>query len=192
MDKMCNGGEPGARILANGASICEDKGVNVKPFLGSAMLALWVGTCWAGPLTREDLAKRCDPRAIRFVSPLVTAKTEGQGVDVEADVKNAPYVTLIVTDGGDSFACDHYPIGWMRASREILAKSGFPRPTGFTNSAAGTVPPKTKVWAARGSGFLTRTTPTASEPIHTGLLVYRVPEGAREVFGRARRWTTPA
>ena len=66
-----------------------------------------VGMAAPNPVSREDLAKKCDPAALRYVSPILTTQTEGNALEVEADVKGAEYVTLIVTDGGDGYGCDH-------------------------------------------------------------------------------------
>ena len=156
----------------------------MKRFLGPSVLAVWVGTCLAGPVTRDELAKRCDPRSLRFVSPLVTAQTEGQGVDVEADVKDTPYVTLIVTDGGDSYACDHSD--WLDArfvggfGEKRLSQLDWVHEQCGWNATA-------KNKSVGGDGFKVQGKAYADGMgTHSpGLLVYRVPEGAEKFVARA-------
>jgi len=77
--------------------------------VGVAVLALATAAGLAAPVevTREELAKKCDPAALRYVSPMLTTKVEGNMLDVEANIKGVEYVTLIITDGGDGFGCDH-------------------------------------------------------------------------------------
>jgi putative membrane-bound dehydrogenase-like protein len=41
-----------------------------------------------------------------FASKVVSASTPGHAVDVEADIKDAKQLYLVVTDGGDGYACD--------------------------------------------------------------------------------------
>ncbi len=56
----------------------------MRQYVGALGLCLFSAACAraAQPVTREELAKRCDPQALRYVSPLVTARTEGQGKDL--------------------------------------------------------------------------------------------------------------
>jgi hypothetical protein len=143
------------------------------------------GVCLAAePVTRETLSAHCDSRALRYVSPLVTAKTEGQGVDVEADVRGVPYVTLIVTDGGDSYACDHSD--WLDArftgafgEKRLSQLDWVHEQCGWNSSV--------KNHSVAGSPFCVQGKAYA-DGIGThspGLLVYRVPEGAEKFLARA-------
>ena len=151
---------------------------------GSCLTVL-AGACLAAqPVTKEELSKRCDPRALRYVSPLVTAKTEGQGVDVEADVKDAPYVTLIVTDGGDSFACDHSD--WLDArfagsfgERRLSQLDWVHEQCGWNS------PVKNKSVSGRGFQVLGQDYADGVGTHSPGLLVYRVPDGAEKFLARA-------
>ena len=153
----------------------------------NVVLVLWalaLGVWAAEPLTREELAKRCDPRALRYVSPLVTARTEGQGVDVEADVKDAAYVTLIVTDGGDSYACDHSD--WLDArftgtfGEKRLSQTDWVHEQCGHNSTV-----KNKSVAGGGFKVLGKAFADGIGTHSPGLLVYRVPEGAEKFIARA-------
>ncbi len=47
-----------------------------------------------------------EPPKPEFASQLVTSKTPGHAVDVDADISGAKQLYLVVTDGDDSFACD--------------------------------------------------------------------------------------
>ena len=143
------------------------------------------GGAWASePVTREELAKRCDPRALRYVSPLVTAKTEGQGVDVDADVRDTPYVTLIVTDGGDSYACDHSD--WLDArftgsfGEKRLSKTDWLHEQCGWNSSV-----KNKSVAGSGFKVLGKDYADGIGTHSPGLLVYRVPDGAEKFLAHA-------
>ncbi len=150
--------------------------------LGS-MLAAGVALA-AQPVSKEVLAKRCDIRALRYVSPLVTAQTEGQGVDAEVDVRDAPYVTLIVTDGGDSYACDHSD--WLDArfvgafgERRLSQDDWVHEQCGWNCSV--------KNRSVAGGGLKVKGQ-SYSDGIGThspGLLVYRVPDGAERFLARA-------
>jgi len=152
----------------------------------------WVGVlagiaagAWAArPVTFEELATRCDARAIRFVSPLVTAQTPGQGVDVEADVRDAPYVTLIVTDGGDSYACDHSD--WLDArfvgsfgEKRLSQTEWVYEQCGWNSSA------KNKSVAGRPFGVQGKAYADGIGTHSPGLLVYRVPDGAEKFRAHA-------
>lgn len=55
-----------------------------------------------------------------YLSPLVNAKTVGHSVKVEADVKGVSDLYLVVTDGGDGFACDW--ANWVNP--EVVGKTG--------------------------------------------------------------------
>ena len=138
----------------------------------------------AEPLTPETLAKRCDARALRFVSPVVTAKTDGQGVDVEADVRDVPYVTLIVTDGGDSYACDHSD--WLNArftgpfgERRLSQADWVHEQCGWNSSA------KNKSVSGIGFKVLGKDYADGIGTHSPSLLVYRVPDGAEKFLARA-------
>jgi len=156
-----------------------------KNLLATGLYVSVLGSAWAaGPLTREELAKRCDPRALRYVSPLVTAKTEGQGVDVEADVTGAAYVTLIVTDGGDSYACDHSD--WLDArftgafGEKRLSQADWVHEQCGHNSTV-----KNKSVAGGGLKVLGKAYADGIGTHSPGLLVYRVPDGAEKFIARA-------
>jgi hypothetical protein len=144
-----------------------------------------MGCVWAAdPLTQESLAKRCDPRALRYVSPLVTAKTEGQGADVEADVRGTPYITLIVTDGGDSYACDHSD--WLDArftgpfgEKRLAQMSWVHEQCGWNSSA------KNKSVAGKGLKVLGKDYADGIGTHSPGLLVFQVPDGAEKLVARA-------
>ena len=41
-----------------------------------------------------------------YRSDVVTSRTPGHAVEVEADIAGAKRLYLVVTDGGDGFACD--------------------------------------------------------------------------------------
>ena len=145
----------------------------------------FLGCAWAAePLTKEELAKRCDPRAIRYVSPMVTAKTEGQGVEVEADVRATPYVTLIVTDGGDSFACDHSD--WLDArftgpfgEKRLSQMTWTHEQCGWNSSV------KNKSVAGKGFKVLGKDYSDGIGTHSPGLLVFQVPDGAEKFVARA-------
>jgi len=144
-----------------------------------------IGCAWAAvPLTHEELAKRCDPRALRYVSPLVTAKTEGQGVDVAADVRATPFVTLIVTDGGDNHACDHSD--WLDArftgtfGEKRLSQTDWVHEQCGHNSTV-----KNKSVAGGGFKVLGKAYADGLGTHSPGLLVFQVPEGAEKFVARA-------
>ncbi|HUG89823.1 MAG TPA: NPCBM/NEW2 domain-containing protein, partial [Planctomycetaceae bacterium] len=46
------------------------------------------------------------PGRPKFRSPIVTADTPGHAVDVDVDITGARELFLVVTDGGNGFACD--------------------------------------------------------------------------------------
>ena len=171
--RVCAGGADGLR-----------RGATMRSVLALCLVAV-SGVCLAAqPLTREMLAERCDAGALRYVSPLVTAQTEGQGVDVEADVRGTAYVTLIVTDGGDSYACDH--ADWLDArftgvsGEQRLSQMEWLHEECGWNSTA-------KNRSAAGSGLKVQGKAYA-DGIGThspGLVVYRVPEGAERFLARA-------
>ena len=153
-------------------------------WMAGVCLAFAGEVCAARALTSEELAQRCDPRALRFVSPLVTAKSAGQGVEVEADVRNTPYVTLIVTDGGDSYACDH--ADWLDArftgafGEKRLSQLDWSHEQCGWNSSA-----KNKSVAGGGLKVLGQAFADGIGTHSPGLLVYRVPEGAETFKARA-------
>ena len=157
----------------------------MKKILGVSLLALWVVPCTAAePLTKDELAKRCSPQALRYVSPMLTAKTEGQGADVEADVRGTPYVTLIVTDGGDSFACDHSD--WLDArftgafgEKRLSQLEWLHEQCGWNSSA------KNKSVGGGGFKVLDKAYADGIGTHSPGLLVFQVPEGAEKFVARA-------
>ena len=152
--------------------------------LAGVCAVLAVGVRGAQPLTREDLAKRCDARSVRYVSPLVTAKTDGQGVDVEADVTGTPYMTLIVTDGGDSYACDHSD--WLEARFAGSFGTTSLSQTEWVHEQCGwngTV--KNRSVSGKELRVLGKIYPDGIGTHSPGLLVYRVPEGAEKFLARA-------
>jgi hypothetical protein len=51
-------------------------------------------------------ARATDNPKAKFASPLVTSKTPGHAVEIDADISSAKQLYLVVTDGDDSFACD--------------------------------------------------------------------------------------
>ncbi|MCL2104249.1 MAG: NPCBM/NEW2 domain-containing protein [Kiritimatiellaeota bacterium] len=139
-------------------------------------LALSAVTAMAAPVTREELAKKGDPSVLRYVSPLLNTKTEGHTMDVEADVKGTDFVTLIVTDGGDSYACDHTDL----LDARFVGAGGEKRLTAleWTHEQCG--------WQATaknksvGGDALTVQGKTYADGIGThspGLLVFEVPKG---------------
>ena len=104
---------------------CED---DMKKLLWMTVLTVSASVGMAAnPVSKDDLAKQCDPAALRFVSPLLTTKVEGYMLDVEADVKGLDYITLIVTDGGDGYGCDH--TDWLEP--RFTGPSGEKRLTGM-------------------------------------------------------------
>ncbi len=157
----------------------------MKKILGVSVLAgLAMTALAAGPLTQAELATRCDPRALRYVSPLVTAKTEGQGVDVEADVRGTPYVSLIVTDGGDSYACDHSD--WLDArftgsfgEKRLSQLPWIHEQCGWNSSV------KNKGVSGKGFSVLGKAYADGIGTHSPGLLVFQVPDGAETFSARA-------
>ena len=156
----------------------------MKKIVGFSFLAVWALTgAAAEPLTQVELAKRCDPRALRYVSPLVTAKTDGQGVDVEADVRGTPYVTLIVTDGGDSYACDHSD--WLDArftgsfgEKRLSQMTWIHEQCGWNSSV------KNKGVAGKSFSVLGKAYADGIGTHAPGLLVFQVPDGAETFIAR--------
>jgi len=147
-------------------------------------VAASVGVAAPKPVSQEDLAKLCDPAALRFVSPMLTVKTEGHILDVEADVKGAEYVTLIVTDGGNGFGCDH--LDWLEP--RFVGPSGEKRLTAmeWEHEQCG--------WKSSAKnrnvdgGRLTVQGKVYEDGIGThspGLLVYEVPKGMETFRARA-------
>jgi hypothetical protein len=138
----------------------------------------------AETLTQAELAKRCDPRALRYVSPLVTSKTEGQGVDVEADVRGTPYVTLIVTDGGDSYACDH--TDWLDARfTGPFGEKRLSQMTWLHEQCGWNVSVMNKGVAGKGFKVLGKDYADGIGTHSPGLLVFQVPDGAEKFLARA-------
>ena len=58
------------------------------------------------PAQGEPGAKKSKRPAAKFESPLVTTKTKGHAVEVDADITGAKELYLVVTDGGNGFSCD--------------------------------------------------------------------------------------
>ncbi|MDR2849105.1 MAG: NPCBM/NEW2 domain-containing protein, partial [Verrucomicrobiota bacterium] len=143
------------------------------------------GLAWAAePVSRESLAKADGAEAVRFVSPLLTAKTEGHAVDVEADVRGARFLTLVVTDGGDSYACDHFD--WLEprftgpwGEKRLTELPWLHEQCGWQgsqkNRSVGGGPLKV-LGAEQPDGIGTHS---------PGLLVVEVPEGAQTFKARA-------
>ncbi|HBJ37454.1 MAG TPA: hypothetical protein DDZ51_22405 [Planctomycetaceae bacterium] len=57
------------------------------------------------PVATKPANAQANPRQL-FLSPSVTPKTAGHSIKIEADVKGVRDLFLVVTDAGDSFACD--------------------------------------------------------------------------------------
>jgi putative membrane-bound dehydrogenase-like protein len=64
-----------------------------------------------------------------FASKLVTAQTKNQAVDIDIDITGAKELYLVVTDGGDGFACDwaNWAEPQIDVPAEVRAKGELPR-----------------------------------------------------------------
>ncbi|MEQ8784688.1 MAG: NPCBM/NEW2 domain-containing protein [Pirellulaceae bacterium] len=61
------------------------------------------GATSAGEKTKAPVAGAAKPV---FTSPIVTPKTPGHAVEIDADITGASELYLVVRDGGDGFSCD--------------------------------------------------------------------------------------
>ena len=153
--------------------------------------ACWVVVCltaavgWAAnPVSRESLASLPGADAVRYVSPLIDAKTEGYSCEVEADVRGSQTLTLIVTDGGDSYACDHFD--WLEP--RFIGPWGEKRLTDLEWLHEQCGWQGTKKNKSVGGGALKvagKEQPNGIGTHSPGLLVVDVPEGAHTFKARA-------
>ena len=99
------------------------------------VLALLAGAAAAAPpvVTKEQLA--ADGKGnLLWLSELITRKTPGHAVDLDVEIKGATHLSLAVTEGGDSFACDH--TDWLDA--RLVGPAGVKQLTDLNWSHAAT------------------------------------------------------
>ena len=80
--------------------------------LGACAAVVQSGLCGEA-LSQEKLQALAGSVPVAAQSGLVTVQTAGAGVPLEADVRASKYLTLLVSDAGDSYACDHSD--WVEA-----------------------------------------------------------------------------
>ena len=83
------------------------RGKNMRMIIWGAISVFWACTCVAATLTKDEVAKRCEPKAVLYVSPLVTAKAAGPGVECSVDVSGLEEISLLTWTGGDASSCDY-------------------------------------------------------------------------------------
>src|SRR5947209_973186 len=79
----------------------------MEPFMMTLSRRFSVIACFAlAALGTHSSARASDVPKAKFASPLVTAKTPGHAIEIDAEISGAKQLYLVVTDGEDSFACD--------------------------------------------------------------------------------------
>lgn len=127
-------------------------------------------------LSREEVCALGDAAAVRYVSPMLTVKTPGHKIEVEADLRGAKTMALIVTDGGNGYGCDHTDLLEPRlvgpfGEKKLTALNYIHGETGW-----GTIH-KNKSVAGSPLKVLERTFLNGIGIHSPGLLIYSLPEG---------------
>ena len=153
--------------------------------MNSRMIIYWMGlncllfstvSMAQKEVSMNEVCALGEASAVRYVSPMLTAKTPGHKVDVEADLRGAKVMALIVTDGGDGYACDHTDILEPRlvgsfGEKKLVELDYLHGETGW-----GTIY-KNKSVAGSPLRVLERTFLNGIGIHSPGLLLYSLPEG---------------
>ncbi|MBI5834102.1 MAG: NPCBM/NEW2 domain-containing protein [Armatimonadetes bacterium] len=148
------------------------------------MVALVAGAVYAAPpVVNKDQMAEAGPN-VGFVSEVVTKRTPGRSVDIDVALGGAKFITLLVSEGGDSYACDH--CDWVDA--RFVGPAGTKRLTELD-----------WIFGVTGWGTLSKSKSPAGSPmsidgkpqadglgIHSpGLVLFAVPEGYDRFQARA-------
>jgi putative membrane-bound dehydrogenase-like protein len=143
-----------------------------SPFFASLVLAALLG----GPLFAQSKP--------RFDSQRVTSATKGHAVDVDVDVTGAKTLYLVVTDGGNGFACDW--ADW--AEPRFVGKTGETKLTGLKWESAAAGWGQVRMNRNADGGPLK----IAGKPVAWGIgthapsvIVFRIPSGTTRFKARA-------
>jgi hypothetical protein len=129
----------------------------------------------------KDQVEQANPGNLRFLSDIISAKTPGHAVEVVADIKGAKMVTLVVSEGGDGYACDHFD--WVDA--RFVGPAGEKRLTDLDYVSG------TTGWGNINKNLSPAGSPMSvdGQPVANGIgchspsaLVYKVPAGYDQQF----------
>ena len=128
-------------------------------------------------LSSDELEKLCDPASILFLSGLITADTE-KPVEINVKLnKKTAYISLLVYDGGDSYACDHTDFINARFTGSFGEKKLSE--LNWIHSQCGFNEARKNLSVGGGSLRVSGTKYSNGIGTHSpGILVYAVPDGA--------------